>query len=41
MFGARSRMKLLPNYMVADIDTLEDWERAEVLYDVLKKQGKL
>lgn len=41
VFGARSRMKLLPSYMVADIDTLEDWERAEVLYDVLKKQGKL
>jgi len=41
VFGARSRMKLLPSYMVADIDTLADWERAEVLYDVLKKQGKL
>jgi N-acylneuraminate cytidylyltransferase len=41
VFGTKSRMQVLPDYLVADIDTLDDWERAEVLYQVLKKQGKL
>lgn len=41
VFGPKAQMQVLPDYLVADIDTLEDWERAEVLYQVLKKQGKL
>ena len=32
---------LLPRYMVQDIDTLEDWTRAELMYQVLKNQGEL
>lgn len=31
----------LPRYLVQDIDTLEDWERAEVLYQCLRQQGKI
>jgi len=29
---------ILPRYLVQDIDTQEDWERAEIMYKVLKNQ---
>jgi pseudaminic acid cytidylyltransferase len=32
---------ILPRYLVQDIDTLEDWETAELLYEVCKKRGLL
>jgi len=32
MFGADSIPIILPRYLVQDIDTLEDWERAELMY---------
>ena len=32
---------LLPEYLVVDIDTPEDWERAEIMYEVCKKKGLL
>lgn len=35
MFGPRSRMVVLPRHRVEDIDTQEDWERAERLYRAL------
>ncbi|WP_428024368.1 pseudaminic acid cytidylyltransferase [Arcobacter sp.] len=41
MFGKDSIPIVLPRYLVQDIDTLEDWERAEVLYEVLKRQKKI
>lgn len=41
VFGPKAQMIVLPDYLVGDIDTIEDWERAEVLYQVLQKQGKL
>ncbi|BBG65037.1 N-acetylneuraminate cytidylyltransferase [Hydrogenimonas sp.] len=31
---------ILPRYMVQDIDTLEDWERAELMYEVIKGSKK-
>ena len=31
---------ILPRYMVQDIDTLEDWEQAELMYDVVQKIKK-
>lgn len=31
----------LPRYRVQDIDTLEDWKRAELMYQVLRKQGEV
>lgn len=31
-FGHRSRLFLVPRWRVQDIDTLEDWERAELMY---------
>ncbi len=41
IFGKDSIPIVLPRYLVQDIDTLEDWERAEVLYEVLKRQKKI
>ena len=35
IFGRDSIPILLPRYRVQDIDTLEDWERAEKMYEVL------
>lgn len=37
MFGKDSIPVILPRYLVQDIDTLEDWERAELMYEVLNK----
>lgn len=32
---------ILPRYLVQDIDTPEDWQRAELMYQVLQQQGVL
>ncbi len=37
MFGKDSIPIILPHYLVQDIDTLEDWKRAEVMYRVLEE----
>lgn len=37
MFGGDSIPIVLPRYLVQDIDTLEDWERAEYMYEVITK----
>jgi CMP-N-acetylneuraminic acid synthetase len=36
-FGEQSIPILLPRHLVQDIDTLEDWERAEFLYETISK----
>ena len=38
IFSKRSTIIKLPTYRVADIDTEEDWKRAELLYKVLEKE---
>jgi pseudaminic acid cytidylyltransferase len=40
MFGKDSIPILLPRHLVQDIDTLEDWERAEVMYEVINRLRK-
>jgi pseudaminic acid cytidylyltransferase len=30
---------ILPRYLVQDIDTPEDWERAELMYEICKRKG--
>ena len=35
MFGKESIPVILPRHLVQDIDTLEDWQRAELMYQVL------
>ncbi len=37
MFGKDSIPVILPRYLVQDIDTLEDWKRAEIMYKVLQE----
>jgi len=39
MFSPDSVPVILPRYLVQDIDTLEDWKRAEVMYKVLQAEG--
>ncbi len=41
MFGKDSIPIILPRHLVQDIDTLEDWERAELMYEVLQKKRDL
>jgi len=38
MFGKDSIPIILPRYLVQDIDTLEDWQRAEIMYKVIQEQ---
>jgi len=40
MFGPRSRIFLLPRHRVQDIDTPEDWTRAEWLFRAMQESGK-
>lgn len=37
IFGDRSRVLRLPRHRVQDIDTSEDWERAELIFRALQK----
>jgi pseudaminic acid cytidylyltransferase len=37
LFSKDSIPIILPRYLVQDIDTLEDWKRAEVMYQVLNR----
>ena len=37
IFGKDSIPIILPRFLVQDIDTLEDWARAEIMYEVIKK----
>jgi pseudaminic acid cytidylyltransferase len=37
IFGKDSIPIILPRYLVQDIDTLEDWQRAEIMYEVIQK----
>lgn len=39
MFGKESIPIILPRYLVQDIDTLEDWIRAEFMYEAIKKSA--
>ena len=38
MFGKDSIAVVLPRHLVQDIDTLEDWKRAEIMYRVLEEE---
>lgn len=38
MFSSDSIPVVLPRYLVQDIDTFEDWQRAEIMYRVIQEQ---
>lgn len=40
LFSAASIPIVLPRYLVQDIDTLEDWKRAELMYSALQMQKR-
>lgn len=40
-FSPVSTFVMLPSYLVQDIDNMDDWKRAEVMYQVLQKNGEL
>jgi pseudaminic acid cytidylyltransferase len=37
-FGQDSISIILPRHLVQDIDTIEDWERAELMYEIINKR---
>lgn len=39
IFDANSRMLVLPDHLVQDIDTPQDWQRAELLYKMLQQEN--
>ena len=39
IFGAHSKMLVLPDHLVQDIDTPQDWVRAELLYKLLQQEA--
>lgn len=39
IFSDKSAVTILPRYLVQDIDTLEDWKRAELMYKVLQDES--
>ncbi len=41
IFSDNSSVVILPRYLVQDIDTLEDWKRAELMYRVLQDDGTI
>lgn len=41
VFCENSSIIQLPRHLVQDIDTLEDWERAELMYKVLQNENSL
>ena len=41
LFSKSSTPYILPRHLVQDIDTPEDWKRAELMYQALKKNGEL
>jgi pseudaminic acid cytidylyltransferase len=38
MFGSDSIPIILPRHLVQDIDTIEDWQRAEIMYEVINRK---
>jgi len=40
MFSKNSLPIILPRYLVQDIDTLEDWKRVELMYEVVNRSEK-
>ena len=39
LFGKDSIPIILPRHLVQDIDTLEDWKRAEIMYEVINRSS--
>lgn len=40
IFGPRSRLLVIPHYRVQDIDTPDDWRRAEMIHEFLEREPR-
>ena len=38
IFGKKSKITLLPRWRVQDIDVIDDWKKAEIIFRLLKKK---
>ena len=41
IYSDDARPLVLPRYLVQDIDTIEDWQMAELLHEILQRKGML
>ena len=41
IYGPRSRLLVLPKYRVQDIDDLDDWRRAELMFEAMRRSSGL
>jgi pseudaminic acid cytidylyltransferase len=41
VFSEHTAGVVLPRHLVQDLDTMEDWRRAELMYEVLRQRGDL
>ena len=41
IFGFNSKIIKIPNWRAQDIDTLDDWHRAELIYKILNESKKI
>ena len=41
IFGKDSKIALLPRWRVQDIDTMDDWKKAEIIFRLLKKKRNI
>ena len=40
IFACNSKILLLPRWRVQDIDVMDDWKKAEIIFHLLKKKKK-
>ena len=40
-FGKNAKVILLPRWRVQDIDVMDDWEKAEIIFLLMKKKGRI
>jgi len=41
VFGKNSKVVLLPRWRVQDIDVMDDWEKAEIIFRLMKKKRRI
>ena len=39
-FNEKNSIIKIPNYRIQDIDTLDDWKRAEIIYEIIDRNSK-
>ena len=39
-YNEKNSIIKIPNYRIHDIDTLDDWKRAEIIYEIIDRNSK-